>query len=465
MEMLTNLRARMFKSWFDTGDLKLAPLTGLFGANSSGKTSLLQLLLMLKQTVESPDRSRVLHTGDMNSLVDLGTYYDLVHEHRPEQELSFSIAWSLDEPLIVFDPETENKPLFEPKEMALTSRIHEESGRPVVNSFEDQFGSHTFGMNRKGVVRPKGARENSRTKEEYDLVSTGYQTRRIKGRPWPLPSPVKCYGFPEEAVGYFQNTGFLPDFVLAFEDLLRGIAYLGPLREYPRRSYVWAGERPRDVGRRGGDAVPALLAARAEGMKSGRGRGRGRRYALVEKRIAEWLKKMNLIHLFSLQRIAKNRKEYELRVKKTARGSDVLITDVGFGVSQILPVLVLCYYVPEGSTVILEQPEIHLHPSVQTMLADVLIDVVNERRVQVIVESHSEHLLLRLQRRIAEGLIDPKDTTLYFCKMTERRSEIERLQVNLSGDIENWPPDFFGDEMSEHTARMRAALAREQAGP
>ena len=90
-----------------------------------------------------------------------------------------------------------------------------------------------------------------------------------------------------------------------------------------------------------------------------------------------------------LEPIAENRKDYEFRVKKSLNSSEVLITDVGFGVSQLLPVLVLCYYVPENSTIILEQPEIHLHPKVQSDLADVLIDVVKNRNVQIILESHS----------------------------------------------------------------------------
>ena len=76
--MIRQLQVRGFKSWEDTGHIKFAPLTGFFGTNSSGKTSILQLLLMLKQTVESVDRKRVLHTGDNISIVDLGTFYELL---------------------------------------------------------------------------------------------------------------------------------------------------------------------------------------------------------------------------------------------------------------------------------------------------------------------------------------------------------------------------------------------------
>lgn len=76
--MLTGLRVRNLKVWRDSGEVRLAPLTVLFGANSAGKTSIPQLLLLLKQTAESPDRQRALQLGDSRTLVDLGTYGDAV---------------------------------------------------------------------------------------------------------------------------------------------------------------------------------------------------------------------------------------------------------------------------------------------------------------------------------------------------------------------------------------------------
>lgn len=97
--MLTNLRIRNFKSWKDTGLIRLAPLTVFFGANSAGKTSLLQFLLMLKQTSESSDRNRVLHFGDDYSLVELGTFQDLIFEHDVHNRLEFELSWTLPKPL------------------------------------------------------------------------------------------------------------------------------------------------------------------------------------------------------------------------------------------------------------------------------------------------------------------------------------------------------------------------------
>jgi predicted ATPase len=275
---------------------------------------------------------------------------------------------------------------------------------------------------------------------------------------------VKCYGFPDEAIAYYQNTGFLRLLPLELEKLLSRLFYLGPLREYPFRSYTWAGQKPSDVGRKGENAVPALLASRGE-KSIGKGSGRARRYQDVDARVAEWLREMGLIDSFNLRPVAKDRRDYELRMRKSGESAEVLVTDVGFGVSQVLPVLTLCYYVPEGSIVILEQPEIHLHPSAQAHLADVLIDAAKTRNVQIILESHSEHLLRRLQRRIAENDngFGRDDAALYFCRIDDGASVAEPLDVDLTGHVRNWPKDFFGDEMGDLVAMTEAAAKRREA--
>ena len=446
--MITELRAQNFKSWQDTDTLQFAPLTGFFGANSSGKTSILQVLLMLMQTVESPDRNRVLHFGDDRSLVDFGTFHDLLYTHKTDLTLQLDISWKLSKSLSV-----SRTSLFSTNNLKFHTEIHEENDRIFVKCFHYTTDSNDFGMKR--VIKNKDRRRN-----QYELIHRGYQAIRNPGRPWNLPPPVKCYGFPDEVSGYYQNLGFLSDFVLAFENLFSQITYLGPLREYPRRSYIWSGERPQDVGISGEEAIPALLAARAEGLTSPRLVNVKRSHKPIEQRILEWLQKMELIYSFSLEPIAENRKDYEFRVKKSLNSSEVLITDVGFGVSQLLPVLVLCYYVPENSIIILEQPEIHLHPKVQSDLADVLIDVVKNRNVQIILESHSEHLLLRLMRRIAEEDISVDQTALYFCQINEGTSEIERLKVDEYGNISNWPQNFFGDEMGDLVEKTKAEMRR-----
>ena len=126
--------------------------------------------------------------------------------------------------------------------------------------------------------------------------------------------------------------------------------------------------------------------------------------------------------------------------------------------------IVLCYYVPHGSTILLEQPEIHLHPRVQEGLADVLIDAARSRQVQLIVESHSEHLLRRLQRRIAEDRLSVETVALYFCDTRDGASDLVPLDADMYGDIKNWPKDFFGNEMEDIAATVKARMKRRGGG-
>jgi predicted ATPase len=176
--------------------------------------------------------------------------------------------------------------------------------------------------------------------------------------------------------------------------------------------------------------------------------------------VAYWLRHLGLIHSFTVDEITDGSNRWQAKVVTREGGSEVLLTDVGFGVSQVLPVITLLLYVPEGSTVLLEQPEIHLHPLAQAGLADVLIYAATRRRVQVILESHSEHLLLRLQRRMAEDVIASTDVKLYFCDVDAGRSKLTLLRTDLLGSIENWPRHFMGDAFGETAHAERARLRR-----
>lgn len=453
--MITRLNVRNFKSWRATGDARLASLTVLFGANSSGKTSLLQLLLMLKQTADSPDRGQVLNLGGDRSLVELGAFQDVLFGHDSKLSLAWDIDWTLPDPMPVEDPTAQGAILFRGDSLGFSASIaSNRAGKPTlggaaVDCMAYRFAGGEFGMR----VRPG-------SKREYELYGTypGFKFLRTPGRPWNLPPPVKCYGFPDQVRGYYQNTGFLSDFELRFEEMCARLYYLGPLREYPKRQYTWAGARPADMGRQGERVVDALLASREEDMLIARGRGRRRQ--TLEQRVAEWLKELGLIEQFEVRPITPGSQLFQVWVRRHRAAKEVLITDVGFGVSQILPVITLCYYAPPGSTLLLEQPEIHLHPAVQAGLADVFVDAIKTRDIQVILESHSEHLLRRLQRRVAEERLTKGDAALYFCAVDKGESRLTPLDLDEFGTIRNWPPGFFGDEFDEIAATSRAALVR-----
>jgi predicted ATPase len=449
--MLTSFRIKNFKAWKDTGDVRLAPITVFFGVNSAGKTSLLQFLLMLRQTAESSDRRRVLNPGDNYTAVELGTFQDLIFEHDLRRKLEFNLSWSTPKPIKFSDPIYVKDYIGD--QVNFSANIVAQDDSQLVESFE-------YDLQDKGVTSAsvRFAREGAKA-HDYKLTSNTYDLKRIQGRPWPLPPPTRFYGFPEEVQAYYQNAAFANDLVLALEQQLKRLLYLGPLRDSPKRNYSWAGDAPEHVGNDGNGAIEALLAAAHRKIS----RGPNKKAYPFQEVIAGWLQKLGLLDSFKAKRIAPNRKEYEVRVRTPNSAKEVDLPDVGFGISQVLPVVVESFYVAPHSTVIIEQPELHLHPRVQAELADLFIEAIHsrenksDREIQFIVESHSEHFLQRLQRRVAEGGLNPSEVAIYFCEAGQEGSTIQELKVNLLGEIDNWPTNFFGDPMADLFARMEAA--------
>lgn len=445
--MLTRLRLRNFKSWSDTGDIALRPITAFFGANSSGKTSLLQALLLLKQTSESSDRAQVFHFGDRRTLVDLGDFGAVAHGTDAGAAIGVELDWSVARMSVV---DTDEKTIAQADTIGYFVSV-------------DRNGSHhSVSIEQMGYQLDEARFRMFRDGKGYCLVADGvpFDFVRRHDRARPLGPPIRCIGFPNEVETRFRNAGFLPDFEYELVRQLGRFHYLGPLRALPERRYFWTGGAPPDVGRDGELAVAALLASRARGQRISLGRGRKRR--TLEEQVAWWLRDLGLVHDFSVECLSEVAHLYEVIVKKSATAAAVPLPDVGFGVSQILPVLVLCFYAPEGSTIILEQPEIHLHPAVQSGLADVLIEAMKQRRIQILIESHSEQLLTRLQRRMAEETLRVDDVGLWFCEASEDASSISALQMDVLGNIRNWPDDFFGDEFGEIAATATAQMRRRQ---
>ncbi|WP_210236529.1 DUF3696 domain-containing protein [Arenibacterium halophilum] len=434
-----------FKSW-KSADISMGQITGLFGTNSSGKTSLIQFLLLLKQTMLATDRNVAL---DLNGpYVELGTMADVLFKHEERNRLTFQLDIQLTHPMEIVDTAaSRTAAMVKSDDFRLAAGIVSQNQAPKGDMLAYRLGDAMFWLDR-----------SEKEKSKFRLRSSGvddFKFTRTPGRVWNLPGPMKAYQFPDQARTYFQNAGFLADLEFNLEENLDNLYYLGPLREDPRRDYTWTRSTPNDVGERGEHAIEAIISAQDRGETRNL-KPKGRRKPFSEM-IAYWLKEMGLIYSFKVVEIAPGSNRWQAKVRTHRNSSEVLLTDVGFGVSQVLPVITLLYYAPENSTVILEQPEIHLHPLAQASLADVIINAATHRHIQVIVESHSEHLLLRLQRRIAEETISSEDVKLYFCDASKGFSTAEPLRLDLLGNIENWPDKFMGDAFTE---TAKAELAR-----
>ena len=234
--MLKHLYVENFKAW-KVLDIQLGSVTGLFGTNSSGKSSLLQFLLMLKQTKNATDRGLVLDFGGpVGQLVNLGSYKDVIHSHNEDLSLEWNIEWSLKQKASISDPTKKRTELLtSDTRLLIRSIVHQQGKAPISDYLEYKFGGFCFSITQK----KQGGTEfqlnaSSQNGDDFRFV-------RIKQRAWALPGPIKTHLFPDQAKTYYQNADFLSLFESEYESMMDSIYYLGPLREYPKREYPWSG--------------------------------------------------------------------------------------------------------------------------------------------------------------------------------------------------------------------------------
>jgi hypothetical protein len=426
--MLTHLKLDNFKIWRTTGPMSLAPVTLLLGTNSSGKSSLIQALLLIRQTVQGADANEDLNLGnpDQGDTVALGQFQDVLCRHGSSNRMGIEFRWS-------------------PTGAAADSALfHAEymkgpAGSAELYSLDLRAGQQGFTVRRKkpGVYglslgnerRSRGQSADFRPERSFAL------SRAALERLGPAADQVREIG---------------PKLLTE----LGRIVYLGPVRRLAQRDYAWNGRMPADIGNDGAKAVDALIAgALASGAKAVQPASAPAGADLFET-AQHWLEKMGLADGLAVKRLGQSSR-YELIVEYQGEQSN--LSDVGVGVSQVLPVIVAAAYAPPGHIVIVEEPESHLHPLAQSILAELLVTVSRERNVQFIVETHSEHLFRRMQTLIANNEVGTDDCALYFLDRKGQDATLSKLHADEFGRIDNWPPNFFGDTLGE--TRRQAELA------
>src|SRR5512145_789962 len=142
--MLNNLTLTGFKAWQEL-NIQFGKVTGLFGTNSSGKSSIMQFLLLLKQTKNATDRGLVLDFGGPNEFVNLGAYRDIVHGHDEKSKISWIMDWTLPTPLKISDPGGKRTDvLFETERLSAECEIEWRKTSLVANSLKYMFDGKEF---------------------------------------------------------------------------------------------------------------------------------------------------------------------------------------------------------------------------------------------------------------------------------------------------------------------------------
>ena len=436
--MLTHLKLDNFKIWRTTGPMRLAPLTLLLGTNSSGKSSLIQSLLLIRQTVKGDDPNLDLNLGnpDVGDSVSLGQFKDLLCRHgaasasNPANQVGIEFRWrevDSDSPSTLFSARYRKGP----------------SGSAELDYLRLGKDGQGFTVQRRkpGIYRLQLGHERKPVGQSADY------------------RPQRSFAFAPAAIADLGERGeALKDIGPALLDELSKIIYLGPVRRLAQRDYVWAGRMPAHIGDDGSKAVDALIASGVAIQQTRRGNKPTPPEAELFTQTIRWLKAMNLADGLAVRALGGSAR-HELLLEHLGEQSN--LKDVGVGVSQVLPVIVAALVAEPGHIVIVEEPESHLHPLAQSELANLFAEISKSRNVQFIIETHSEHLFRRMQTLMARGEVLSKNAAMYFVERDGHQAALKTLEVDDLGRIRNWPKRFFGDAMGE--TREQTALAIQRA--
>lgn len=418
---ITRITVRGYKSLWEECSIEIRPLTILAGANSSGKSSIMQPLLMLKQTLdETYDPGALLLDGPHVRFTSAEQFLSNLLGQTPAD--SFTITLECDGE----------------QSLSLTFKKRQ---RKAIELTEMRFGID----NQATVFRP------GMTHEEIESVvpeSVKHLRQQVsEGEEKLLEWGVhrnRCFFelglYPKDREGgFYRFTGGIAPATLLFVPHIRRIIHVPALRGNPERTYKTTAISDRFPG-----TFENYVASLVDHWQTSNSPNL--------RRLGDTLEALGLTWKVEKRRVADTRVEIRVgRLPHSIRGGarDVVnIADVGFGVSQSLPVLVALLVAELGQLVYLEQPEIHLHPRAQVALAQALANAAN-RGVRVVVETHSALLLLAIQSLIAEGTLSPELAKLHWF---ERRSvdgvtEVTSADLDEAGAFGDWPEDFADVEL------------------
>lgn len=519
--MITSLRLKNYKAFEDV-EIPIKPITILLGANSVGKSSIIQFLLMLQQTGKTGIRSYKSALKLYGGYVNLGDPQNLFRKKDTSKPLSFSFNIKskrlksflstelLDQFLRVFieipiflpfkgladikHQELKNVKDFSRRLDILIEFLNKESTKEQFSEEVRYFLHQRYDMkipelnkqNKKQVLdiytflsSLKKEIKNENFKVEYQLEINSENNLAIQSYSI-FHNDKLIIGFnnsnelkfssdlielnqleSEEIQKIFNPNNTIFNSILRHDidsitllkssvlvkilDLFqkelgdefgeRNINYVSPLRAHPKRYYMLDKAKMNlTLDTLDGDAI-------AEVLKDNQ---------TITRKVNTWLNK------FGIEVNVKEFKEviHHLVVKQNELDLD--ITDVGFGISQILPVIIQGFLSRSSSTTIIEQPEIHLHPKIQADLADLFIDITKiSRSRKLIIETHSEYILKRLRRRISEEKISSKDVAicLFEPQKNGNGGKIKVLNIEEKGFFE-WPEEFYGGELYNDTAQF-----------
>jgi hypothetical protein len=423
---LVGFSVKGYRCFAQRQDIELRPVTVVLGRNNSGKSALVRAPVVLATGIntDSPTPFDLDQIGE--ELV--GSFTDLVHGRREDRAVEISLHLEAAGARARLD----------------ASVLHiREQHRQVVDEL-------TLRTEQIPPLHLRLELETPIPEVPRYAVDVGGESR--------APSSVHFEGLLPNWIGdsSIENGLPLPSQWLRDEvrDRFPQVRYLGPFRDRPKRRYRLPGRPKTDVGAAGEHVAGIII----DDVARRGGRLLRQLNDDIEQHLPGW-------------RVGVEQHGEVWSLVLTARSDgqvSVNLADTGTGVAQALPIFVqravdaLDPARPDVLEVV-EQPELHLHPGAHAALADLYLAAAARTATRFLIETHSETFLLRLRRRIAEGL-DPATVAVYFVEQIGNASAVRQIHVDASGDVDYWPEGVFTEDYDETRALAEAQLEREERG-
>ncbi|MDE0326357.1 MAG: AAA family ATPase [Candidatus Poribacteria bacterium] len=426
-EGITKIAVKGFKSIAEECEIDIRPLTILAGANSSGKSSIMQPLLMLKQTLAAPyDPGPLLIDGPHVQFTLAEQFLSMLTNSKRVDH--FQTRIDIREPRISCSVGT----TFRKKQ----------SGIEIVKmtvGFQDLVNSKSLA--KVTTIYPEMQPEEIKLMVEQNWISDNFDIVRHSRCFLDFESQSQDGDRPINLITYIRITT---------EYQILNSIHLPGLRGNPERTYKRTSTDPWYYGTF--EYYAASLIHEWQETKDER-----------LKTVADALYTLGFTGKVGTQKVDDVGIELQvgrLSHDKTDEADMVNIADVGFGVSQVLPVLVALIVAEPGQLVYLEQPELHLHPRAQVALARILADAA-KRGVRVVVETHSSLLLLAIQTLVAEGDLPPELVKLHwFTRREDGVTKVSSADLDEAGAYGEWPEDFDDVDLKAQSRYIKAAQSR-----
>ena len=532
---LTKIAIENFKGIRDRVEIPLRPITLLFGANSVGKSTVLQALLYFRDLLEheNANADRLLASG---AAVDLGGFRQFVHKH----DLSLPVRVE-----VSFVPDDDGLPVYPVAgvgdggallsalrslgsvSLGIEVRWDDSTNRPWITEYRLGVDGMPVGriqanpnflaeLAQLDLTHPLFKNEEESNEEESEVLTalrtliTGVALPNASigegvalplgksvipkwGIALPLPFDLELSPSPEETWSQIPlaqsvlSSLFVGSGELIWKELQR-LRYIGPLRSVPNRGFLarcspsserWAdGSAAWDILHRSAAGIesPELLEKVSDTISDPRGLNLG--YQLEGRHFYELPAKGFVVNLLTslshgaedenvedrlsliLQDIRSQPQRTHLSLIDVQKETEVTPADIGAGITQVVPIVVGAME-PQAGIVVVEQPELHTHPAVQCALGDIFVREVSGDSGRIfLIETHSEHLLLRLMKRIrlasqGEALdsrlaLAPDDISIVFVENYQGRAVFREMPLNERGElVKAWPGGFFEEDLAE----------------